>query len=143
MRKGGTSRQTQECPPTVWGQESQTLPSVRPHLGCESLPCVSADREYRPAAVGCVPDRDHGWSVTDLNTVTAVGSAVRGLPPSADVACCFHVIATSAMNSSDRVRESASSRRSSNMIAAWLIRLASSTVMPRTPVSRYAACCSP
>jgi hypothetical protein len=116
--KGGHPAPRRKSAPLSTGQESQTLPSVRPHLGCEPLPCGRADREHRAATIGGVPEHDHPSPVTDLDAPAAVGSAVRGLPPSAVVTCCLHIIATSAMNSSDRDREYASSLRSPNMVVA-------------------------
>lgn len=83
----------------------------------ERAPCVSGEAEHRARAVLGVAHGDHVLDVGDFDAVTAVGVAVAGLAPAA-AACSAHVSVTSAIRSSDRERESASSRRSSNICAA-------------------------
>ena len=102
------------CPEdSSYGRGDSALLNVRG----ERAPCMSGEAEYCVGAVLGVAHGDYISDVSDFDAVTAVGVAVAGPAPAA-ASCCAHLSVTSAIRSSDRERESASSRRSSNICAA-------------------------
>src|SRR5580693_567778 len=140
---GETPRTRQRAPPGTrvpqrnTGRRGRQLPRGGPDPVGEPLPRGRGEPQHRPVAVLRVAHRDRVPALADLDATAAVRPAAAALTPPA----CYSFHLSPALFSRSSIWDlgTASARRCSNMYSARPTSLGSRTVMPCTPVSRYAA----